>query len=101
MSIKDNTKRAPAGWHAPTQDAEHHDRVLDIPEVLRRYNSAYQTSIRVRPIDAVLRNKITWKELNKRIYDNAFDPKTGTYREVQQNLRLPGFSSLEEMKVGD
>ena len=45
--------------------------------------------------------EVTWKELYKRIYGNAFDPKTGTYRDVQQNLRLPAFSSVEESKIGD
>ena len=35
------------------------------------------------------------------IYDNVLDPQTGAYRDVLQNLRLPGFSSIKETKVGD
>ena len=65
VGIKNDTKEAPPKWHAPDQGAKYYDWVLDIADVLKRYNSAYQTSIRTRPIDAVLENNITWKEFWK------------------------------------
>jgi hypothetical protein len=92
-------------WHTKTQGEEsEYTWMLDVHEVIRRYNSAVQTTINCRPIDAILeRNGITYQTLYERIFARAYHPKTGVYRNFleSQGRRLPGFTtSILPLEVG-
>jgi hypothetical protein len=92
-------------WHTKLQGVElDYTWMLDVHEVIRRYNSAVQTTINCRPIDAILeRNGITYQTLYERIFARAYHPMTGVYRNFleSQGQRLPGFTtSILPLEVG-
>jgi len=107
----DNVKARPLkNWHTAEQKgtaavskSDVYDWVLDIPEVLKRYNTGYHTTIKARPIDVLLErtNESAHDKIEKRIYDNAYDPNRGRYRDVILEKRLPGFTPSIPPKVGD
>tara|TARA_B100002051_G_C16360538_1_gene450838 strand:- start:169 stop:642 length:474 start_codon:yes stop_codon:yes gene_type:complete len=80
----------PKNWHVFQPDPGMYDWTLDIPEVLKRYNSSYHSVIRTTPIDALLERGISWKEIENRIWNYHYDPQHGRYRDVFHNLHLPG-----------
>ena len=80
----------PKNWHVFQPDPGMYDWTLDIPEVLKRYNSSYHSVIRTTPIDALLERGISWKEIENRIWNYHYDPEHGRYRDVFHNLHLPG-----------
>ena len=61
----------PTPWHVGNQSTELYDWVLDIPEVLRRVNTRYETNIKTQPIKALLQIDVKYKELRDRIVATA------------------------------
>lgn len=86
----------PTPWHVGNQSSELYDWVLDIPEVLRRVNTRYETNIKTQPINGLLQIDVTHKELHDRIVATA----KRKYRDVKHNVRLPGFDSNLPSKKG-
>jgi len=87
---RSNVPKPKVKWHVVQLDPGMYDWTLDIPEVLRRYNSSYHSVIRTTPINALLQRGITWKEIENRIWNYHYDPEHGRYRDVSHNLHLPG-----------
>ena len=117
-------KQRPPNWPVPQQelDITEYDWVLDIPEVLRRYNSAYHTVIKARPIDVLLERTVRMTVLNRNfrrgdqdisrysVQDVRVKDVAGSniqrvadkrFRDVAHNLRLPGFSPSAAPVKGD
>ena len=87
----------PTQWHVGAQSSELYDWVLDIPEVLRRVNTRYETTIKTQPIKGLLQIDVKHKELYNRIVAKA----KRKYKDVKHNIRLPGFDSNSPPKEGD
>ena len=82
----------PQKWHnkLQLQNAERglpYNWVLDIPEVLRRYNGAYHTTIKATPLDALL--EIVSPGLIK---SRNIEAGKRRFEGLRHELRLPGFS---------
>ena len=95
--VEDNDGAYPSPWHVKNQSAKYYDWVLDVPEVMRRYNSAHQTTIKTTPNKAVQMNGVTWFEVQRRIIEKA----KSVYRDHSAQRRLPGFSPSAPVKLGD
>ena len=105
-----NATQALVGWHTDKQRSrvenindDAYDWVLDIPEVIDRYNSSWHSAIRERPIDVLLSNNVTNATVANRIWNRAYDPTVGIYRDHRTDMRLPGFSPQKgnELGIGD
>ena len=73
-----------------------YDWVLDVPEVLRRYNTAHHTTIRCKPLEALL-EIVPPTTIKERIHAVAKKRFEG----VRHEMRLPGFSPSSPPEVGD
>ena len=74
-----------------------YDWVADIDNVMIMYNSAYHSTIKTRPIDALLERGVTHAEIARRIRAGA----KHRYRDAVTDKNLPGFSPSSPLKVGD
>ena len=97
-----SSNKPPPHWHSRKQllrraANDPYDWVLDVEEVLKRYNSAYHTTIRTTPLRALLATPAE----NAKVVANLTNDLKRRYKDVQHELPLPGFTSNTPPVVGD
>jgi len=73
-----------------------YDWILDLPEIMRRYNTAYHSTIKCKPLEALL-EILSPAIVSERIHKAAKKRFEG----VRHEIRLPGFSPSSPPEVGD
>jgi len=73
-----------------------YDWVLDVPEVLRRYNTAHHTTIKCKPLEALL--EIV---LPATVKDRIHGAAKKRFEGVRHEVHLPGFSPSSPPEIGD